>query len=358
MNDAIDSCKELRKKIDIPMKYAGTNKESRVMGNFNQSYDRIGTCFGNMLGSEFKKLLLIIIRKFTSSNAFELHDDDTTKAVETCLIHQILGRYFVLDCVSTATIEAVTFIKFVRDELLGLDLSYEKYIDIVTEIRNMRGKKNYKKLKPGWVNFHWIDKNRANTVLLFHHALMIQQENERKRPLLFPQFHIQAQFLHFDAYQLFAVAKEMGYQFRDKFHEIHLNRARSRNHDDYHVCFDVFMHFFSLANPAITPDQDRTEIKIFGEKDNDSRSWKFQFILETDGVSAHLLYKKCSKKKNAARIYKTTDLNAEEDILAVGNNQATISTNWREQLRELEMNGEYLCLYYFYSSNQILKSCF
>ena len=53
-----------------------------------------------------------------------------------------------------------------------------------------------------------------------------------------------------------------------------------------------------------------------------------------------------------------TDLNAEEDILAVENNHAIISTNWREQLRELEMNGEYLCLYYFYSNNQILNSCF
>ena len=41
MNDAIDSCKQLRKKICIPMKNAGTNKESKVKGNFNSTYDRI-----------------------------------------------------------------------------------------------------------------------------------------------------------------------------------------------------------------------------------------------------------------------------------------------------------------------------
>ena len=209
------------------MKNAGTNKESKVMGNFNMSYDRINTCFGNMLGSEFKKLLLILIRHFTSSNDFELHDDDTTRSVETCLTRQILGHFFVWDCVSTSTIETVTFIKFVRDELLGLDLSYEKYIEIVTEIRNMRGNKNYKKLKPGYVDYQWIDKHRANAVLLFHHVLKIQEQNEKKLPLLFPQFCIQAQFLHFDAYQLYRVAREMGYQFSDKFHKIHLNCARS-----------------------------------------------------------------------------------------------------------------------------------
>ena len=112
-----------------------------------------------------------------------------------------------------------------------------------------------------------------------------------------------------------------------------------------------------LANPATNPDQDRTEIKIFGEQDNDTRSWKFQFILETDGVSAHFLYKKCFKKMNTPKIYKTTDLNAEEDILAGENNHAIISTNWRNQLRELEMNGEYLCLYLFYFI-QILNSSF
>jgi len=111
---------------------------------------------------------LILIRHFTSSNDFELHDDDTTRSVETCLTRQILGHFFVRDCVSTATIETVTFIKFVRDELLGLDLSYEKYIEIVTEIRNMGRAKNYKKLKPGFVNYQW----NSNTTMKINNELL------------------------------------------------------------------------------------------------------------------------------------------------------------------------------------------
>ena len=138
----------------------------------------------------------------------------------------------------------MNFIKFVRNDLLHLDLSYEKYIEFVTEIRNMRGKKNFKKLKPGKVDYHWIDKNHASVVLLFHHVLMMQEKNERKRLLLFPQFGVHAQFLHFDAYQLYALAKEMGHPFRDGLKEIHLNQARSRNHVDYNMFFDTFMHFF------------------------------------------------------------------------------------------------------------------
>ena len=96
----------------------------------------------------------------------------------------------------------------------------------------------------------------------------------------------------------------MWYPFCDGLKEIHLNRARSWDHVDHHICFDTFMHFFGLANPA-NPGKDLTEINIFGEKDNATRRWVFQFMLRTDGVGAHLLYKKSFKKKDDVIIYTT-----------------------------------------------------
>ena len=85
-----------------------------------------------------------------------------------------MGLYFVDEFELTATIETVEFIKFVHDDLLGRDMYYEKYIECLTEIRNKSGCKKFKKLNPGTVNYQWINKNRSNRVLLFHHALKIQ----------------------------------------------------------------------------------------------------------------------------------------------------------------------------------------
>ena len=77
------------------MKYAGTDQETRLLGNFNQTYDRISTCFGNMLGSEFKKHLSKLVRNFIFSAGFDLHEEDNPKAVENCISCQILGLYLV-----------------------------------------------------------------------------------------------------------------------------------------------------------------------------------------------------------------------------------------------------------------------
>ena len=154
-NYAIDSCKNLQIKLKIPMMYAGTDQETKQRGTFNQTYDRISTCFGNILGSEFKKHLSKLVRNLIFLTGFNLHEEDNPKSAENCISRQILGLYFVCKFESTTTIEAVDFIKHARDELLGINQTYKEHIHVVSDIRAQRGKKDYSKLVSS--DYHWID---------------------------------------------------------------------------------------------------------------------------------------------------------------------------------------------------------